>query len=393
VKEADALSSAGHRVRVVFTQAGLDVNRRHDRSLLDAKSWSAAAVRWARDRSGERYRYLWGTLRQRAGRLLPASAWQWTHTAECLTHRMYPELARCAARESADLYIGHYPAGLAAAAHAAGTHDALLGYDVEDFHVGERPDDEDRIRRIDFIERRYLPECAYVTAASEGIAEAVAERYHVPTPVVVYNTFPKTERSALNGEVNDRDGEALSLYWYSQTIGLDRGIQDAIRAAGRLDVPVQLHVRGSLSDEVRRTLTSLAEESGGAEILYFHEKVPPDELLARAAEHDVGLALEQGHTPNRKICTTNKLFRYMLAGLAIAATDVPGQRTVLGDESAFSGLYPPGDAEALAGILRQWTDRNRLDAAQSAALRAARERWNWETESQKLIDTVNALFD
>jgi glycosyltransferase involved in cell wall biosynthesis len=306
---------------------------------------------------------------------------------------MYPELARCAARESADLYIGHYPAGLAAAAHAAGTHDALLGYDVEDFHVGERPDDEDRIRRIDFIERRYLPECAYVTAASEGIAEAVAERYHVPTPVVVYNTFPKTERSALNGEVNDRDGEALSLYWYSQTIGLDRGIQDAIRAAGRLDVPVQLHVRGSLSDEVRRTLTSLAEESGGAETLYFHEKVPPDELLARAAEHDVGLALEQGHTPNRKICTTNKLFRYMLAGLAIAATDVPGQRTVLGDESAFSGLYPPGDAEALAGILRQWTDRNRLNAAQSAALRAARERWNWETESQKLIDTVNALFD
>lgn len=396
IKEADALHEAGYSVRVVLSHGDLDRIRAHDAELAAEKPWTVDAVGWSSSRPEERMAYLRGTLRHRVMqglvKVAPPVLLHRLEAYESVQHRMYPEVADLAAREPADLYVGHYPAGLAAAARAANRHGALLGYDVEDFHVGEAPDDQARVERVSDLERRYVPRCSYVTAASAGIAEAFAGRYGLDLPTVIYNAFPLAERESLNGDTKDRDGDALSLYWYSQTVGLDRGLQDAIRAAGRLHAPVQLHVRGALSDEVRQVLTSLAATSGVADALHFHDKVPPGELLSRAAEHDVGLALEQGHTLNRRICTTNKLFRYMLAGLAIAATDVPGQRDVLGDAVSFSGLYPPGDADALAAVLETWTNRERLEAAQSASLAAARERWNWETESQKLVDTVSAVL-
>src|SRR5205814_2481980 len=136
--------------------------------------------------------------------------------------------------------------------------------------------------------------------------------------------------------------------------GLDRGLKDAIRAAALLNGPVQLHVRGSVSSSVREELTSLARECGIASRFYIHDQVAPTELLSRTVEHDVGLALEQGDTHNRAICAANKLFFYLLGGIAVAATDVIGQRVVLEQLPEASFLYKPGDIATLARDLEKW---------------------------------------
>ncbi len=392
VKEADALTEAGHDVTVICAPGGLEETRQHGDKIVEERDWEAIRIGWSPERSGERWTYWKSTLRQRLAQFVPESLWPYVSAPQVESHRLYPEGVRSAVDQAADLYIGHYPAGLATAAYAAQKWGAHLAYDAEDFHVGEAPDDQNRVDRIDFIEGRYLPGCSYVTAASEGIARALAERYGIESPIVINNVFPWSERASIDETTKDRCGDELSLYWFSQTIGMSRGIQDAIRGAGLLESPVQLHFRGALPDRVRTRLMSVAKCSGVADCVYFHPKVPPGELLSRAAEHDVGLALEQGHTPNRRICTTNKLFRYMLAGLAIAATDVPGQRAVLDDELAFSGLYEPGDPQGLASVLRRWTNSEHLSEAQTAALQAARSRWNWERESQKLVHAVEKVL-
>src|SRR2546430_1091023 len=199
--------------------------------------------------------------------------------------------------------------------------DGHVGFDAEDFHTGESNSSEE-LARVDFIQSRYLPQCSFVTAASAGIADALSQRYSVAAPLAVYNTFPWDDRDTLDHCIKDRRGNALSLYWYSQTVGLDRGIQDAIRAAGLLQGKIQLHVRGTIALSVRCELESVARESGVAGQIHFHPQVAPRDLLSRAAEHDVGLALEQGAVLNRRICTTNKLFLYLLAGVAAAGAKV-----------------------------------------------------------------------
>jgi glycosyltransferase involved in cell wall biosynthesis len=394
VKEADVLHEQGYDVCVVHAPGGLKETRRHGEELMASRGWENSYVGWSPHHSEERMTYWKSSLRQRAAQWVPRALWSISFLAEVREHRVYPELAALAAQHSADLYIGHYPAGLAAAAFAADQNGSYVAYDAEDFHVGEDPDNEARIRRIDFIERRYLPRCAYVTAASDGIADALSERYPIDRPTEVYNMFPWSERKTLDGKVKDRRGKALSLYWYSQTIGLNRGLQDAIRAAGRLDEPVQLHFRGSiLEGEVREELLREAQRSGVDDALYFHEKVPPQELLSRAAEHDIGLALEQGNTPNSRLCTSNKLFFYPLAPLAIAATNVPGQRAILSERMDCSQLYSPGDDAALAEILREWSNTQQLKTAKEKALEAARREWNWERESRKILQLVGKTLD
>lgn len=235
------------------------------------------------------------------------------------------------------------------------------------------------------IEAHYLPRCDYLTAASPGIADAIVELYGVQRPVVVLNTFPAAERAGCGGPWLDRVDAAPALYWFSQRIGPGRGIEDALEALGRMAVPAHLYLRGTVSESYRAALVGLASELGCAERLHLLAPVPPDELVARSSEHDVGLALEQPATRNRDLCVTNKLFTYMLAGLAVAATDTVGQRAILAGQDRGAFLYRAGDAGALARQLdRLLSSRERLHDHRRKALEAALGELSWEHDAARL---------
>src|SRR5260370_1251501 len=81
------------------------------------------------------------------------------------------------------------------------------------------------------VERESLPQCCYVTAASPGIAGAYASKYGIPTPTSILNVFPLAERPLRFRET--RPDGPLRLYWFSQTIGPGRGLENVIRAMER----------------------------------------------------------------------------------------------------------------------------------------------------------------
>jgi glycosyltransferase involved in cell wall biosynthesis len=232
-----------------------------------------------------------------------------------------------------------------------------------------------------------------LTASSPQIADAVAAHYGVRRPTAIHNTFSLAERQRIDGLRRDRRGDGLSLYWFSQTIGLDRGLQDAIKAVGLIDHPLELHLRGSVSDSTRDALCRLARACGAAHRLFFHSLTQPAELLSRAAEHDVGLALEQPVDGNKGLTASNKLFVYLLAGLAVAATDLPGQHAVMASCAAAGELVSAGDYQNLATVLARWcSNPAALRASKTAALAAAHTTWNWEAESQKFVASVRAVL-
>jgi len=392
VKEADALSRAGFLVRVVFSQGNMEHLRIHDELLISEKTWKYHNFGWSAYKKNERFLFHKSRARHFLMRKLPPALWRLYGVVEMAEGRVYPELAHLAASEPADLFIGHYLDGLAAAAFAARRWNAYLGYDAEDLHT-EFGVDAVVKKRAFAIERRYIQKCVHLTAASELMAQHLSEKYNVPKPLAIHNVFPWVDRGTVDGLIKDRRGNALSIYWYSQTIGLDRGIQDAIRAVGLIDAPIQIHLRGALSESVRQSLIALAVKCGVSERVYFHARVPPDELLSRAVEHDIGLATEQPVDISRQISVTNKLFFYLLAGLCLAATDVPGQRQIMETIPEAGYLYPVGNYEALAGILKELIDHpNLLGRKKQAALAAAREQWNWETEQEKLVTAVRAAL-
>ncbi len=328
-------------------------------------------------------------VQELAGRLHAAGGWAW---AAALGHSATtPALIRAARAEPADLYIAHYPAALPAAAAAARRHGGVLAYDAEDFHLGDWPDGPRHARAralVRAIEARFLPACAYVTAASPGIADACAAAYGVARPQVILNTFPLAQ-GAPAPTVRGRAEPGPSLYWFSQTTGPDRGLECALRAVAAARSRPHLYLRGTPAPGFAEALTGLARSLGAADRLHLLAPEAPDAMERLAAAYDLGLCGEPGHTPNNRLALSNKLFSYLLAGVPPLLSDTPAHRAFAAEAGLGGHLYPIDDHAALASRLDALLgDPDRLAGARAAAWRLAQERFNWEREAAALLRLV-----
>ena len=151
---------------------------------------------------------------------------------------------------------------------------------------------------------------------------------------------------------------------------------------------VELHLRGSPSEGYDAVLQALASRHNAN--LKLHPPIDHDDLIKAIDQFDVGLALEREQNVGAALTVSNKIGSYLLAGLAIAATDIPGQREILKQVRSAGFLYPSGRPELLAKGLRRWLDdRNALREAQQAAWNAARRRFCWDIEQGTLLKALN----
>lgn len=387
VKEADAFTEAGYNVTVV-TINNHPILWREDEWLMKSRGWKLVTFNYRRSDIRESFMWLWTGFRKKIFEKILSRITFHYDFAELAHGRETTELSRLSCRHPADLYIAHHPGALKAAYSAAKKYGARFAFDAEDFHTGELPQgvNTHQTGRIEYLESKYLPHCDYVTAASEGIAGALAEKYSIKEPEVILNVFPLESLPNQNNALKNHKDDHTSLYWYSQVIGPGRGLEEAVLALGRIRKPCQLHLRGILMDGFDNHLKKLASESGAMNLLYFHPHAPAEQLIQLAAEHDIGLALETGDRLNRLLCVTNKQFVYMLAGLAIVATDTPGQKSVM-DQAPDTGIMcKMADTESLANALEHLvSDPVKLTNARNASRQAAENRFNWDIEKKKLI--------
>jgi len=170
----------------------------------------------------------------------------------------------------------------------------------------------------------------------------------------------------------------LRMYWFSQTIGPRRGLEDVVAAAGLIGRPCELHVRGVPAAGYLESLQVLVTSLAPKLTLIRHEPIDPDVLVDTCRGFDVGLAPEQMAVPNQELALSNKSLTYPLAGLPVVITETPGQRALARDLGAGAVCYRPGDVASLAGGLARWfDDPDVLRAAGAASWEAARRRWHW----------------
>ncbi len=395
LKAADALAEAGHRVRVVSTRFA-DWATSADEDVLGRRpgKWAWAVVDYAwRTAPGA---YLRSGLRFRASRCLAAALGPRAvppAVAARAYGRVHPELVRRAAAEPADFLYGGGGA-LASTLLAAKRLRVPYALDLEDFHSAEQ-DDSPHARLAhalaERIERAVLPGAAFLSAASAAIAQAYADTYGL-RPVVINNTFPLPPAPP---DLRPSPGDRLRLYWFSQTVGPNRGLEDVVRAVGLADIAAELHLRGRAIPEYLDGLIRLAQEVASSLKIVHHEPVPPDALVESCGGYDVGLGVEPGFSPNNLIALSNKVFTYLLGGLAIVLTDTPGQRALAADLEAGAYVYKPGDAAGLALGLRRWAaDKALLARAKARAWQAAVRRWHWEHPEERgvLLNAVEKVL-
>jgi len=205
---------------------------------------------------------------------------------------------------------------------------------------------------------------------------------------VINNTFSRKFIQA----VKDNGTGALRLFWFSQIVGIERGLETVIEAINQLaDCDISLHILGNCTGEFRRHLLKLSKNPSS---IQFLEPVAPDAIFAIASQFDIGLATEVPHSENRRLCLTNKLFTYVLAGNCILASDTPAQKKFMQENPGMGVLYKSNDAVSLAGVLQKLYDNH--SALQEYKMQThllAQRSLNWETEFEKLSEVIGSILN
>lgn len=393
VREADALAAAGHDVRVVAVKS-LSVLGPQDDEIARGRRWRAEFISIERGTGGT-WTWLISGLRQKIATRLWRRVRRGRHLAGLAYGRTSMELYRRATAEPADLIIAHTHPALAPAFFAARRLGCRWGFDCEDLlseEYGEGIDNPDHQALVRNIEASFIPHADYVTVASAEFGGWLTRRYGISEPTLVSNVPSLAEAPEALAPGYPEARSHLSLYWFSISVGPLRGIEDAIRALPMIEVPVKLHVRGRMLPGFEAVLRGLIASLNLQEQVVLHELIGPGDVVRAASAHDIGLVLTQPCCENHELAVPNKVYAYMMAGVAVGATATRGHRSAVPDIRDIGFEYQPGNpVEFAAQVNALLREPGRLLSARREAFRLAHTRFNWETESRRLVDRLSRL--
>ena len=391
LKSADALAVAGYRVRVVSANHTPWATAA-DKVVKQTRDWSWSVVDY--DKGTARPLQIATGVRFRTAQAI-AEAIGPSRVPIALAirafSRAHDELVSAVTAEPTDLIYGGTTGALSVVADASRRMGVPFGVDFEDLHSGEHGGPGSALTNAlaARIERHVIHRAAFCTAGSPMIADAYYGAYGI-RPLPIHNTF-----SMVPPDVRGRTEGPLRLYWFSQTLGPGRGLEDIIRAIGEAGLSIELHMRARPIQAYMESLRRLREKIAPKLELALHDPLMPDDMVKLAQPYDAGLACEEPFVLNKRLSLANKIFTYLAAGVPVILSRTPAQAALepLLGESAFG--YECGDISGLADVLTQLaTDADLRKRSRIAARDIAERRWHWEHQDDRgaLIAAMGAAF-
>ena len=300
--------------------------------------------------------------------------------------RMKPDAA--AIREAVSklegpaLWIANDWPMLPIAAEAAATKGGIVVYDSHELALeefAERPEWRKYVRPVvAHVEANYIRSARVVSSVSPGITAHLDATYHVPATHLTLRNAPAYQATDPRPA-----GDPVRLLYHG-IVSPGRGLEALIESAASWAPGYTLTIRGPASPpDYMDQLAALSGRHGAAARVSLEGPVPMTSLVAAARPFDIGLMALPGHSAHTRFALPNKLFEYMMAGLALAVTDLEEMVTLL-DNTGAGFILGDGSSAAITAAINSLT-RSEVDRMRAAALQAAK-RYNWETEAAPVID-------
>jgi len=288
-------------------------------------------------------------------------------------------MSKKARRLDADVYTSNnldvLPAGVIASGRRG---DRYLVYDAHELW-SDMSALTLRLRALFYdLEKALIRKAQAVMTINEFIASELARRYRIPTPEIVYNC---PERFSI--PANPKRG-ARVIALYHGIFSSYRGLENLVLSSKHLEKDVLLLMRGA--GELETKLRDLASDRSNCQ---FEDIVPQKEVIMKAAEADVGIIPYLPTNWNNYLCSPNKLFEYIQAGVPVVASDLPFLRKVIiGEDIGLT--FDPYDPKDIASTINKVTRERELTRLRQNVRKAA-EKWCWEREEPKLLQIYDRL--
>ena len=257
---------------------------------------------------------------------------------------------------------------LPVAAEAAARNEAHLVFDAHEYAPLEF---EDRwywkwlyAPAIRYFLHKYSP----VIDASTTVAPLIAQRYQREfnlNPIVVLNA---PERCGAYLSSRELDPHTIRLIHHG-IANRARRLEKMIETVAICDRRYRLHFMLMENDtQYIRYLKHLAEQRAPGRVI-FHQPVPPEEIVGRIAEYEIGFCLIEPSNYNYSVSLPNKFFDFIAAGLAVCIGPSPSMAEIV-HKYGLGCVAETFDPPEVAKVLNQ-LDLNQLMAMRQSSRKAS----------------------
>ena len=236
-------------------------------------------------------------------------------------------------------------------------------------------------RIVEFVENRRVRKVSAVVTATPHIQE----RFQKVTaaPVVSVCNYPIINEITDSTEWTERKRAVC----YVGGLFRERGIFEMVRAVGKSDV--RLKLAGSFSPA---SLQAEVEKESYWKQVDYQGFVGRKEINALLGESMAGLLLLHP-MPSYIASLPIKLFEYMAAGIPVICSDFKLWRDIV-EGSGCGVCVNPFDIKGVAAAIRDIVDNpERAREMGTNGRKAVLEKYNWNTQSEILLDLYNSLLD
>ncbi len=265
-------------------------------------------------------------------------------------------------------------------------HRPFVIYDAHEFFAGHQIwDDRPLKKRLWLlVERLAVPFIDHLVTVSQPILELFKKRYPKINNLTLIRNLP-----SLTNRINPKERDAefnppLKLVFHGYFLR-GRALPHIITVMDHLkELPIELILigEGPLENMLKFEVKKRALQA----TIAFHPMVPYGQLTRFISRNHIGLSLNEPDCLNRRYALGNKFFEYLMAGLAVIATDIETKRFYI-DRHQIGALV---DADNIVeDLIHMLTDiLNRPGQLQQWRINARKASLalNWESESRKLKD-------
>jgi glycosyltransferase involved in cell wall biosynthesis len=251
-------------------------------------------------------------------------------------------------------------------------------------------------RLLSIYERRLARRAAALITVNEAYADVLRRRLAPAEIVIVRNCVPASPPDPMAGtrlRASAGIPPGAPIVLYHGALAAHRGIEQLVAALdepGMSDVHLALLGFGDLG-----RLGFAAHHAGTDSRVHVLPAVPPDDLVDWVSGADVDAIPLQRSSLNHWLCTPNKLWESIAAGVPVVVSDFPVMRSIVLDDPAgpLGTVCRPDAPASVAAAIRSILDlpAPERDAIRERCRQSAAERWNWETESSRLVALYRTL--
>lgn len=228
-----------------------------------------------------------------------------------------------------------------------------------------------------------------IITADAGVADIFRQKYHAKNVEIIHN-FPRLDLFLDNRNTNLQISPSVDLVYHGTIpkyhLEVAFNVANELQKRGR-HVTWLFFGNGPSVEWVDKEL----QQRGLQKVFtYDPHRIPHEQVAARVRQARLGF-IPLPDLPKFQHNIPTKLFEYMALKMPVVLSDLPPSRALVGDGKAVI-MVPPDDYQAYADAIERLLDDDILRKQMGeAGYQRVIERFNWESESQRLIQLYEAI--